>query len=70
MSYARWTEDSNVYCFEIQGGWECHCCGLNNGESITFIMLVALRNHLIEHREKGDKVPQYAIDRIDDELQK
>ncbi len=69
MSYARWTEDSNVYAFMIEGGWECHCCGINRGETLQFKTLLGLRLHLVDHRERGQKVPQYAFDRIDYELQ-
>jgi len=62
MAYARFGKDSDVYVYEsAHGGWVCERCG-------NFSDLMALKKHLLEHKERGDKVPQRAIDEIQSEI--
>lgn len=73
MSYARWTSDSEVYAFlcVVDGVdvYQCHCCKINRGRSLNFKTLIGLKTHFLDHRERGDKVPQYAFDQIDYEIE-
>ena len=82
MSYCRWGADSDVYVYgserEVKGTtervWVCMECTLyaDNpavGEGDVYApYLRGLRAHLEEHRLRGDKVPDYAFERIDKEM--
>lgn len=75
MSYARFSDSSDVYIFEHSAGF-IQCCGCNlteptTGEYVGFADLATPRlalQHLEAHIEAGDKVPQVAIDRIKEEF--
>jgi hypothetical protein len=70
MSYARWTEDSEVYVFQIEGGFECHFCKQNNGDHMDFKTRSDLKEHLLDHRKQGDMVPEYALETIEQEMKR
>lgn len=76
MSYCRFGWDgSNVYVFE--GGdedsvyWECCGCSLRGAadkKPIQFKDRQSMIVHLMDHRRLGDNVPQFAIDRLEEEI--
>jgi hypothetical protein len=61
MAYARYGAESDVYVYATAKGWICENCS-------QFSDLVALQKHLVDHRSRGDKIPQHAIDVIEAEL--
>lgn len=68
MSYCRFAWDgSDVYVFG-SGDDEYECCGCSLKGHLkghfTCKTAKEMINHLLEHRKKGDCVPQYAIDRL------
>ena len=64
MAYARWNGKSDVFFLEtFDGTFKCMGCTdgiINRRHAIT---------HLQEHRDKGDRVPQYAFDLLREEMQ-
>ncbi len=71
MSYCRWGENgSDVYMFPHTMGWVCCCgCKLHGDDSdTTFTDRRDAIEHLLAHRAKGDTVPEYAIERLRQEL--
>jgi len=66
MSYCRFGKDSDVYVYySIYGQYEC--CGCNLRESQEFSVFDTAKemvSHLNIHKINGEKVPQYAIDRL------
>jgi hypothetical protein len=59
--------DSDVYMFpHVNGGIMCCGCQLNKGQfhSPRFYTYEEAILHLNEHKKKGHKVPQYALDRL------
>lgn len=76
MSYCRWGPDSDVYVYvtervvkeETEHYWVCCMCKLHQEGNIYAPNLASLRQHLEHHREQGDKVPDYAFERIDREI--
>lgn len=82
MSYCRKGPDSDVYVYRGgngEGGYCyicCYCIFLLKANRdfgpIELSMILNTRqdmiDHLTKHREHGDKVPQYAIDRLVDEM--
>ena len=70
MSYCRFAWDgSDVYVFG-SGDGVIECCGCSlKGDLGRFASKTAkeMIEHLLEHRKKGDCVPQYAIDRLKEE---
>lgn len=77
MSYARWsTDESDVYLAPTARGIYCYSCliRLNRGvpEEEADILLktpAAALGHLIAHKEKGHRVPFYAVERLWHEIQ-
>lgn len=67
MSYCRFGPNSDVY---VINGNECCACGLNYKKSMYFHSRRELIDHLVEHLEKGEKVPFYAIIRLLDEIKR
>lgn len=62
MSYCRNNgRDSDVYVIASGGGLECFCDPFFCLEPATMI------THLERHRERGDKVPDYAFERLHEE---
>jgi len=62
MAYARWSGKSDVYFLEtFDGTFRCMGCTdgiINRRQAIA---------HLQAHMAAGDRVPQYAIDRLQEE---
>lgn len=74
MSYARMSDDSDVYVYKHYAGFiECCGCRLTAAEEYEdfgFARLSTARealDHLEWHVREGDKVPQRAFDRIREE---
>ena len=69
MSYCRMSPDCDVYLFPGESAWICQGCRLpGTALEVELASLVEARNHLLEHRKAGHKVPQYAFDRLDEEI--
>ena len=70
MSYCRFSKDCNVYVFmNWDGKIECNGCCLEEPHGArVFDTPQAAIEHLYEHRKAGDKVPEYAIDSIRNEI--
>ncbi|MFW5902928.1 MAG: hypothetical protein ACOCTT_03500 [archaeon] len=68
MSYSRWTEDCNVYTYRTTGkdGTDMfECCGCcMEGHSVQFKTKKEMLKHLENHRDNGDKVPDYVFENI------
>ena len=61
MAFARFGRDSDVYVFEdAGGGYTCERCP-KVGQSFNCRTAEEMLTHLLEHRAKGDKVPEDAI---------
>lgn len=73
MSYCRWS-DSDIYAYEAADGFWIHVSGnvglTHDGESFLFGDLEALRAKMIELREVGYDVPDYALAMIESEMSK
>lgn len=56
MSYARFSEESDVYVYaSVAGGVEC--CGCSMGDCFVAESTDEMVEHLQQHIEKGDMVP-------------
>ena len=70
MSYCRFSEDSGVYMYPHVGGF-IECCGCRlAGEPADWATTdhkVALM-HLVWHLKAGDKVPDFAFQRLINEI--
>lgn len=68
MSYCRAGGDSDVYVMAtaVKGkiNWWCVCDNPDNFTETREAML----EHLYKHREDGDRVPEYAIERLQKEI--
>ena len=69
VSYARFAPSSDVYVFETgeHGGRWCCCDCWISPRSVTFDSRAEIVEHLLLHRQKGWKVPQEALDRLESE---
>jgi len=74
MAYCRWW-NGDVYMFNHVDGYICCCaCSFNeldkNGWPVDeeFSSLKEALRHLYKHREAGHRVPDYAFERIRDEI--
>lgn len=57
--------DSDIYLIRtFDGKWDCFCAS----PCVTMNSLQDVLAHLINHTERGDTVPDYAIDRVKEEL--
>lgn len=63
MSIVRWSDESDVYVYNSAEGLVCFDCLLRGNNFVTKSYQVMI-DHLLEHREYGHKVPQYAIDEL------
>lgn len=65
MSYARWSSTSEVYVY-LDGAGQYICCDCGLAPAPRFIAPSALRmiDHLQEHRDAGDLVPESAFERL------
>ena len=71
MSYCRFSgTDSDVYMYPSTRGIECCGCRLldNYASSPTFLTRAEAILHLVEHLQRGDAVPHYAIGRLAEEI--
>jgi len=68
MSYARLKEGvSDVYVYNTpKGEYICHWCSMHEREHMYHICQTpdSMIMHLIEHKNRGDLVPDYTIPRL------
>lgn len=64
MSFVRRGHDSDVYVYESDLGYECSRCQFAPLTPIFFLTKQGIIHHLIEHKERGHKVPIYAFVQI------
>lgn len=77
MSYCRFGDDSDVYLYHhINGSYECCSCrlmGFEKGSGMHKSKKMSNLNealvHLMKHKKKGHKVPDYAFGRVLEELE-
>ena len=75
MSYCRNNgEDSDVYVvatkmaeMDVPGWWCCGCKMEKSNQNFFFTREETIK-HLLRHREKGDKVPERAFERLRKEI--
>lgn len=68
MSFAHFSENSDIYLFHNVGGWiECACCPLFHAHTARFFTWTDAIDHLLEHICQGHKVPESAIKRLERE---
>lgn len=68
MSVVRWSDRSDVYVFasmEHDCALVCFGCGLGGGVDVVANPVGMIR-HLEEHKQAGDKVPDYAFTNIEE----
>jgi hypothetical protein len=66
MSYCRIGGDSDVYVIDhVDGGTACYC---GRDEADRLMTKPEMLGHLLAHRDRGDKVPQRALDRLTAEI--
>lgn len=76
MSYCRVSPNSDVYMYDSgYGKIDCDWCDLTERKApgffpptVTLTSREEAMNHLLEHRKAGHLVPQYAIDRLQNEI--
>jgi hypothetical protein len=69
VSYCRFGHGSDVYVYRTGDGWECCACSMGGDHFPVFATRQGMRTHLIAHRAAGDKVPDCAIARLDQEIE-
>lgn len=80
MSYCRFTSDSDVYAYAHVGGFYRTHIAANRGLDAPLELPLAgqsfkdrgrkaFRDRLMSLQEQGYRVPQYAIDRINEEIE-
>lgn len=68
MSYCRWAPDSDVYVYASDNGYVCCACEMvAEGNECRLRTRKEMVEHLLCHLGRGDKVPQDAIDRLQEE---
>ena len=77
MSYCRFS-DGDVYMYDsVKGGLHCCACRLGDetlevpwdwGPDVVFHSRLDAHEHLMEHKEAGHSVPQYAFDMLVEEI--
>lgn len=70
MSYARFSDDSDVYVYLGHTGYVCCGCEWGEGKGLSWWCNTEkeMLDHLERHRVHGDTVPQYAVDRLTEEM--
>ncbi len=64
MAYARWTRESDVYVYEdTRGRYMCECTP-SGSPTFNCATAAAMVAHLREHRARGDRVPDEAIEEL------
>jgi hypothetical protein len=66
MSYCRFGPDSDVYVFASWQGIEC--CACRRFQSFTASDAARMLMHLKAHMANGDMVPDYALERLRNEM--
>lgn len=61
MSYARFSDESNVYVFPHAGGY-VQCCGCSLDDVWNYHSAPEVVAHMQAHVEAGHKVPEYLLD--------
>lgn len=69
MAFCRWGEDSDVYVYDTGDNLECCGCMLSATRDTFNGTFLEMKEHLLAHREAGHKVPDYALSRIEFEMQ-
>jgi hypothetical protein len=70
VSYARFSGDSDVYMYEsVTGGIVCCACQIRKADFPSYSTRSKAIKHLHNHIKAGYKVPQYAIDRLLEEIE-
>lgn len=65
MAYCRMGEDSDVYL--VRDGSGSLICFHNREKSFDCVMEEDMIEHLLDHKARGDAVPDRAIRRLEDE---
>ncbi len=61
--------ESDVHMQNHEDGHiECVACKFRQGQSSVFFKRIEAIAHLHEHRQRGDKVPEYAFNRLRQEM--
>lgn len=79
MSYCRFNDESDVYVYSTKNPtfsqgkgyndvWICCQCLLNNEIDVKYQSILEMLTHLNKHKELNHKVPEKAINRLNDEL--
>jgi hypothetical protein len=70
VSYCRFGPESDLYVVGVGDGYQCINCKLMPSEYASWSgkTRTELFNHLMDHKDCGDKVPLSAITRIAEEL--
>lgn len=69
MSYCRFSRDSDVYVIRNTSGmWECVACHRTPDVHVQFATKQEIHGHLLEHLFDNDKVPEEALDRLNEEI--
>ena len=70
MAYCRKTTINSVYMYpSISGGIVCCGCTLSKEFNENFLLRSNAIKHLLKHRESGNDVPDYAIERLKKEIE-
>jgi hypothetical protein len=69
MAYARFARDSDVYVYaDARGGFTCERCPSGGAEFRCAAAAEMLTHLLTEHRAKGQRVPDEAIEELRNEV--
>lgn len=69
MSYARFSDQSDVYIYRSGDVWICNGCKLKKRYDSEHTNLTSLKQHINEHTEAGHRIPYYTLERIDYEIE-
>jgi phosphotransferase system IIA component len=67
MSYCRFSDGDVYLYYSVKGMFVCCGCLLHEGKNVEMDTLFETIKHLNKHVEKGDKVPEYAFERLKEE---
>lgn len=68
MSYARWSEDSDVYVFAcVSGHLECCGCALEPSHTFVAHTTAKMLAHLDAHKAARHDVPDSCVERLKEE---
>ena len=68
MSYCRFSDKSDVYCFPNGETWVTHVAYDKGGQSFRDSSLLDFKTRLLVLRSQGLRVPDCALERIEGEL--